>query len=250
MRSTGSPRPRWTRCPPCRRAEGGSVTEPLLTAREVADTLGVTAETVLRWTRPGELPAIGCPGGAIRYREADIDAWIEEHETGAAPGRGSVSNPDRRPPGQRVSFPVSAIPLASAAQPRRTRCQPIQRGSRASCRPARTSSATTTRTASAEPAACSRRRAPPSQHYREVIEPQLRGDLRGAPPELTLAGARRPVPRNGTRRSGRRGRCGRSRNGSRVRSTRYGDTQLSELERMGGELADWRATLRPRYAPM
>jgi hypothetical protein len=39
---------------------------------------------VLRWTRRGELPAIKLPGGAIRYRETDLDAWLELHETGAA----------------------------------------------------------------------------------------------------------------------------------------------------------------------
>jgi excisionase family DNA binding protein len=62
------------------------MTAPLLTARQVADTLGVSAETVLRWTRRGELPAIRLPGGAIRYREDAIDAWLEERE--AAPRRG------------------------------------------------------------------------------------------------------------------------------------------------------------------
>lgn len=52
------------------------MTGPLLTAREVADMLGVSAETVLRWTRRGELPAIRLPGGAIRYREADLEEWL------------------------------------------------------------------------------------------------------------------------------------------------------------------------------
>jgi excisionase family DNA binding protein len=53
-----------------------SVTGRLLTARQVADTLGVSAETVLRWTRRGDLPAIRLPGGAIRYREDELDAWL------------------------------------------------------------------------------------------------------------------------------------------------------------------------------
>jgi excisionase family DNA binding protein len=57
----------------------------LLTAREVADLIGVSAETILRWTRRGELPAIRLPGGAIRYREDDLDGWLEERAT---PGRG------------------------------------------------------------------------------------------------------------------------------------------------------------------
>jgi excisionase family DNA binding protein len=36
----------------------------LLTARVVAETLNVCVETVLRWIRNGELPAIRLPGGA------------------------------------------------------------------------------------------------------------------------------------------------------------------------------------------
>jgi predicted site-specific integrase-resolvase len=37
------------------------VTGRLITARELADRLGVTAETVPRWARRGELPAIKLP---------------------------------------------------------------------------------------------------------------------------------------------------------------------------------------------
>ena len=54
----------------------------LLTAREVAELLGVSAETTLRWTRAGKLPAIRLPSGAIRYREADIDEWLAARATG------------------------------------------------------------------------------------------------------------------------------------------------------------------------
>ena len=48
----------------------------LFTARQVADMLGVSAETVLRWTRRGELPALRLPGGAIRFREDAMDDWL------------------------------------------------------------------------------------------------------------------------------------------------------------------------------
>jgi excisionase family DNA binding protein len=57
------------------------VTSPLLTAREVADVVGVSSETVLRWTRRGELPAIRLPGGAIRVRENVLDEWLRERST-------------------------------------------------------------------------------------------------------------------------------------------------------------------------
>jgi excisionase family DNA binding protein len=81
------------------------MSEPLLTARAVADLFDVSPETVLRWTRRGELPAIRLPGGAIRYREGDLDAWLVERAT---PGRGSVSHPAGTPP--RCRLAVSATP--------------------------------------------------------------------------------------------------------------------------------------------
>jgi excisionase family DNA binding protein len=72
------------------------VTGHLLTARAVAEQLGLSAETVLRWTRDGKLPAFRLPGGAIRFREDELDAWLQERATprrgvrtttpGAAPG--------------------------------------------------------------------------------------------------------------------------------------------------------------------
>jgi excisionase family DNA binding protein len=57
------------------------MTERLLTARTVADMLGVSAETVLRWTRRGELPAIRLPGGAIRFREDELGRWLNVRAT-------------------------------------------------------------------------------------------------------------------------------------------------------------------------
>jgi len=49
----------------------------LLTAREVAEQLGVSAATVLRWTRQGVLGGFRLPSGAMRYGEDDVDAWLE-----------------------------------------------------------------------------------------------------------------------------------------------------------------------------
>jgi excisionase family DNA binding protein len=45
--------------------------------------LGVSTETLLRWTRRRELPAVRLPGGAIRYRPESIEAWLAERTTGA-----------------------------------------------------------------------------------------------------------------------------------------------------------------------
>ncbi len=69
------------------------MTETLLTARVVADHLDVSTETVLRWTRRGELPVIRLPGGRLRYRAAALATWLETHERPAAgtPGARSTS---------------------------------------------------------------------------------------------------------------------------------------------------------------
>jgi excisionase family DNA binding protein len=53
----------------------------LLTARQVADMIGVSTETVLRWVRRGTLPALRLPGGAIRFHPEALDAWFEERAT-------------------------------------------------------------------------------------------------------------------------------------------------------------------------
>jgi excisionase family DNA binding protein len=86
------------------------MSDPLLTARAVADLLGVSAETVLRWTRRGELPAIRLPGGAIRYREDVIDGWLAERAT---PVRGVVEHPAGRRPGASVHSISSSTPRST-----------------------------------------------------------------------------------------------------------------------------------------
>jgi excisionase family DNA binding protein len=71
------------------------VNRRLLTTREVADRLGVIPETVLRWIDTRGLPAIRLSSRALRYDEAELEAWLAERAT-AAPGRGSANHPDRR----------------------------------------------------------------------------------------------------------------------------------------------------------
>ncbi len=53
----------------------------LLTARQVGERLGVSTETVLRWTRSGDLPAIRLPSNALRYRESDLNRWLSDRNT-------------------------------------------------------------------------------------------------------------------------------------------------------------------------
>jgi excisionase family DNA binding protein len=54
--------------------------EPLLTAREVADLLGESVETVLRRFRRGDLPGLRLGNGArrpVRFRWSEVEAWCE-----------------------------------------------------------------------------------------------------------------------------------------------------------------------------
>lgn len=53
-----------------------ATTEPLLRARDVADILGVSANTVLDWAEAGKLPSFKL-GYARRFRESEIAEWIE-----------------------------------------------------------------------------------------------------------------------------------------------------------------------------
>lgn len=53
----------------------------LLTAREVSENLALTTETVLAWVRSGKLPAFRLPSGQLRFRQAELDAWLEQRST-------------------------------------------------------------------------------------------------------------------------------------------------------------------------
>lgn len=57
------------------------MTGRLLTAREVAGLLGVTPETVLRWIDTRGLPARRLTSRAMRFNEAELDAWLAERST-------------------------------------------------------------------------------------------------------------------------------------------------------------------------
>lgn len=54
----------------------------LLTAREVAENLGLVPETVLAWVRDGKLPAFRLPSGQIRFRQEDLDGWLAARAVG------------------------------------------------------------------------------------------------------------------------------------------------------------------------
>jgi excisionase family DNA binding protein len=66
------------------------MSERLLTARELAEQLGISTGALLRWTRAGRIPAVKLPSGAIRYAPERINAWLETQAT-AGDGTEEVS---------------------------------------------------------------------------------------------------------------------------------------------------------------
>ena len=51
----------------------------LLTVAELADHLGVKPSTVYHWRVRGYGPTAVKISGRVRYRLADVDAWVAEH---------------------------------------------------------------------------------------------------------------------------------------------------------------------------
>ena len=68
------------------------MTERLLTARVVAQRLGLCTETVLAWVRDGKLPAFRLPGGAIRIDQEELELWL--HARATCRRRASTGTPD------------------------------------------------------------------------------------------------------------------------------------------------------------
>ena len=64
-----------------------------------------SARPSIRWTRRGELPAIKLPGGAIRFREDELEEWLAERAT---PRRGVLAAPTDA--AQRLGYPSLAVP--------------------------------------------------------------------------------------------------------------------------------------------
>lgn len=58
------------------------MTERLLTARELADLLGLSPATVLDWHEAGRLPSFKLPTGPVRFRASEVEAWLDECRRG------------------------------------------------------------------------------------------------------------------------------------------------------------------------
>ena len=53
------------------------MSERLLTTRQVADLLALSPEAVLRRWRAGELPGYRLGTNVLRFRESEVEAWLE-----------------------------------------------------------------------------------------------------------------------------------------------------------------------------
>ena len=60
----------------------------LLTAKEVADLLGVNVKTLRRWTSRFGLPVVRTPTGRLRYDAEEVEKWFAEKSPEIAGRRG------------------------------------------------------------------------------------------------------------------------------------------------------------------
>lgn len=58
----------------------------LLRARDVAEMLDISTGTVLDWFESGRLPGFKIER-AVRFRESELMAWLEERRRGPAPSQ-------------------------------------------------------------------------------------------------------------------------------------------------------------------
>jgi excisionase family DNA binding protein len=96
--------------------EAGTLRKRLLTARAVAGLLDVSAETVLRWTRRGLLPAVKLPSGAIRYDPAALHEWLTTRTIGRAGDVTQEVSPTQGATRRRAAYDA---PLSSELSPTR-----------------------------------------------------------------------------------------------------------------------------------
>lgn len=67
--------------------------EKLLNARQVADWLGISPDTVLDWFEADLLPGFKPNGRVVRFRASEIHAWLETHRRGPRDAAASIAPP-------------------------------------------------------------------------------------------------------------------------------------------------------------
>jgi excisionase family DNA binding protein len=70
-----------------------AISGQLLTAQEVAALLIVPVSTLYHWRSVGQGPAGFRIGKQLRYRAADVTAWLEERATSPSPRQDATGGP-------------------------------------------------------------------------------------------------------------------------------------------------------------
>ena len=60
------------------------MSQPLLSVKDVADYLQVPVATVYQWNSIGTGPRRHRIGRHVRYRQVDVDAWVDRQATDSA----------------------------------------------------------------------------------------------------------------------------------------------------------------------
>ncbi len=70
-----------------RTARSISAGVPLLTPNEVAQITGLSVETLAQWrSQRRGIPFVKVSRNCVRYRQSDLDQWLEEHIVAIAAG--------------------------------------------------------------------------------------------------------------------------------------------------------------------
>jgi hypothetical protein len=94
--------------------EIGVVSEPLLTARQLAEHLGISAATVLDRFERGDLPGFklwGTKGGPVRFRLSEIEQTLAGWHIGPSRAGGEAPATPTAGPARGVVSQVPATPL-------------------------------------------------------------------------------------------------------------------------------------------
>ena len=68
------------------------MSDPFLTTEDLMREFGVSRDTVYRWNHLGTGPTRVRVGRYVRYRRADVDAWVASHTImGKTDGGGSAA---------------------------------------------------------------------------------------------------------------------------------------------------------------
>jgi len=59
------------------------MSEPLRTAREIADQLGFSAATIVDWAEQDRIPHFKI-GRCLRFRQSEVEEWLEARRRGPA----------------------------------------------------------------------------------------------------------------------------------------------------------------------